>query len=53
MNAKTNTQKQREFRERKLSIGLSEVRGIFAKKELHAAVKEKVKLFLAENGGDK
>lgn len=40
MKAKTTAQKQRDFRARKIAQGLTEVRGIFAPPEAHAAIKE-------------
>lgn len=55
MTAKTNQQKQREFRARKLNLGLSEVRGIFAKKESHNLIKKNAAELIAalNNGGAK
>lgn len=48
MIAKTNKQKQQEFRDRKLSFGLIEVRGIFARKEFHNLIKESAKELITE-----
>lgn len=39
MTAKTNAQKQADLRERRLSEGKTEVRGIYAKPKDHAKIK--------------
>ena len=38
--AKTNAERQRDFRARKAALQIIEVRGIFAHAEKHAAIKE-------------
>jgi len=40
MTAKTNAERQREFRQRKADTEATEVRGIFAHPDDHAEVKE-------------
>ena len=39
MTSKTTSERQRELRARRLSDGLTEVRGIYAKPEDHANIK--------------
>ena len=39
MNAKTNAERQRDWRERNKQDGNTEVRGIFAHRDDHAAIK--------------
>lgn len=46
MTAKTTAERQREFRARKMAKQLEEVRGIFAPKHLHDAIKEQIRKFL-------
>ena len=46
MTAKTTAERQREFRARKKAEQSEEVRGIFAPKHLHDAIKEQIRKFL-------
>ena len=46
MTAKTSAERQRAFRERKKAEQSDEVRGIFAPKHLHDAIKEQIRKFL-------
>lgn len=40
MTAKTNAQKQADLRARRAADGITEVRGLYAKKEHHAEIKQ-------------
>ena len=48
MTAKTNAERQAEFRARNSALGRSELRGIFATKEEQAKLKKEVKILLAK-----
>lgn len=41
--ALSNTEKQKTFRQRKAEAGESEVRGVFARTDLHPEIKAKIK----------
>jgi hypothetical protein len=43
MTAQTGYERLKAYRQRKAEMGESEVRGIFAPKELHAKIKEEAK----------
>ena len=43
MEENKSTELSRKFRERKAQAGESEIRGIYAKKELHKIIKGKIK----------
>jgi hypothetical protein len=51
--AKTNQQKQEDFRARQALLGLKEVRGIFLPEELHAAIKEEARKMLEKRTKEK
>ncbi len=46
MTAKTTAERQRDFRARKKAEQSEEVRGIFAPKHLHDAIKEQIRKFI-------
>ena len=48
MTAKTNAQKQADLRDRRLAEGKTEVRGIYARPEEHAKIKEYAKKLAAK-----
>lgn len=49
MNAKTNAQRQADYRAKKKAEQSDEVRGIFAPKHLHEAIKAKIREFIEKN----
>ena len=49
MTAKTNAQRQADYRAKKKAEQSDEVRGIFAPKHLHEAIKAKIREFIEKN----
>jgi hypothetical protein len=49
MTAKTNAEKQAELRARRKAQGLEELRGIYAPKSQHAALKAELRRIMAES----